>query len=463
MTTVAIIGAGQTGASAALALVQRGFEVTLYSDRSQESLRDDVPATGTAVIFGKALAAEARLGLQNYRDSAPTMHGMTHRIVGENGVELIGFDGEFDGFVAEGVDARLKADDRIKAFRALGGNLVVGSVDDDVLDRLASQHDLTLVATGKGGLSKLFARDASRSSFETPQRNLVMLTVNGLGYDESVFAHRSPKGGKHAAFSFNAENGEAWWGPYLHKDAGPSWSFLWWARPGSDWAQRQSAAADPQSALEIVRQLHRDYLPWDLPEALEMRVIPEDPHAWLKGAVTPAVRSGIGWTKSGHPVAALGDTAIAFDPIAGQGAQGGLIQAALYVDRIVAKDGAFDEAWIRQSFEEYYAQRGAAAERVTRLFLGHPETNPIADILVSAANGSARFAGALFGLISHPQPLLNVTTVEQAKALVTELSGEDAEDVLARSASRIEAATKAHEQRAPYFTRSLYGRAVAAA
>ena len=54
MTTVAIIGAGQTGASAALALAQRGVEVTLYSDRSQESLRNDVPATGTAVIFGGA-------------------------------------------------------------------------------------------------------------------------------------------------------------------------------------------------------------------------------------------------------------------------------------------------------------------------------------------------------------------------------------------------------------------------
>jgi len=58
MTTVASIGAGQNGASAALALAQRGIEVTLYSDRSQESLRNDVLATGTAVLFGDALQVE---------------------------------------------------------------------------------------------------------------------------------------------------------------------------------------------------------------------------------------------------------------------------------------------------------------------------------------------------------------------------------------------------------------------
>jgi hypothetical protein len=32
----------------------------------------------------------------------------------------------------------------------------------------------------------------------------------------------------------------------------------------------------------------------------------------------------------------LGDTSIAYDPLAGQGAQSGLIQTAIYVDRIVA-------------------------------------------------------------------------------------------------------------------------------
>jgi 2-polyprenyl-6-methoxyphenol hydroxylase-like FAD-dependent oxidoreductase len=456
MTSIAIIGAGQTGASAALALAKQGVEVTLYSDRPQHSLKHDVPATGTAVIFGDAQQAERQLGLRSYQDVAPVASGMSMRIVAEPDVELIAFDGTFDGFTAEGIDTRLKADDRISEFLALGGAFVVRTVDVDGLDEIAAGHDLTLVATGKGGLSSLFPRDDSRSVFKGPQRSLLMLTVAGLGFDEAVFAHRSPAGGAHAAFSFIGDKGEAWWGPYFHKDAGPSWSFLGWAKSGSEWEKRFSAATSAQTALEIVTDLHRDFLPWDLPEVLQFEVISQDPHSWLKGAVAPEVREGLGRTKSGRVVASLGDTSIAYDPLAGQGAQSGLIQTAIYVDRIVTHSGPFDEHWIREAYETFYAQRGAGGELVTRLFLGHPELADVANTLVSAANGSERFAGQLFGLISTPQPLLAVHSVEDAKALVTQLAGEDAESVLARSAERIERAQGAHRGGVPYFTRSAY-------
>src|SRR3984957_11890516 len=145
MTSIAIIGAGQTGASAALALAKRGVDVTLYSDRSQYSLRQDVPATGTAVIFGDAQLAERRLGLRSYQDVAPLVSGMSMRIVAEPDVELIAFDGTFDGFTAEGIDTRLKADDRISEFLALGGSFVVRTVDVDGIDEIAAGHDLALV------------------------------------------------------------------------------------------------------------------------------------------------------------------------------------------------------------------------------------------------------------------------------------------------------------------------------
>jgi Styrene monooxygenase A putative substrate binding domain len=456
MTSIAIIGAGQTGASAALALAKRGVDVTLYSDRSQHSLRQDVPATGTAVIFGDAQLAERRLGLRSYQDVAPLVFGMSQRIVAEPDVELIAFDGTFDGFTAEGVDTRLKADDRISEFLSLGGAFVVRAVDAADLDDIAAGHDLTLVATGKGGLSSLFPRDESRSVFKGPQRSVLMVTVAGLGFDEAVFAHRSPAGGAHAAFSFVGDKGEAWWGPYYHKDVGPSWSFLGWAKPGSEWEKRFAGATSAETALEIVTDLHRDFLPWDLPEVLQLKVIAADPHSWLRGAVAPEVRAGLGRTKSGRVVASLGDTSIAYDPIAGQGAQSGLIQTAIYVDRIADHDGPFDEHWIRESYETFYAQRGAGGELVTRLFLGHPELADVANILVSAANGSERFAGQLFGLISTPQPLLAVHSVEDAKALVTRLAGEDAESVLARSAERVQSAQDAHGRGVPYFARSAY-------
>ncbi len=116
MTRVAIVGAGQTGASLALSLAQKGVDVSLYSDRSQASLRNETPPTGSAVIFGEAQQAERRLGLKTYADVAPLVSGMSNRIVAEPNVELIASTRPFDGFTAQGVDPRLKADDRITAF-----------------------------------------------------------------------------------------------------------------------------------------------------------------------------------------------------------------------------------------------------------------------------------------------------------------------------------------------------------
>jgi 2-polyprenyl-6-methoxyphenol hydroxylase-like FAD-dependent oxidoreductase len=398
VTKVAIIGAGQTGASTALALVKRGVEATLYSDRPRQQLKHAVPATGTAVIFGDTQQAEHHLGMRPCADVAPVSTGISHRIVAEPDIELIAFDSTFDGFTAIGVDTRLKADDRIGEFLTLNEKSVVRSVNVDALDEIAADHDLMLVTSGKKGLTTLFPRDEARTVFKGPQRSLLMLTVTGLGHDTSVFAHRSPAGGAHAAFSVIGDKREAWWGPYYHKDAGPAWSFLDCAKPGSESERRFAAVTSAETALEIVVDLHRGFLPWDLPEVLQFEVIPQDPHAWLKGAVTPEFRSGLGRTKSGRVVASLGDTSVAYDPLAAQGAQSSLIQVAIYVDRIVDYRGPFDEHWINVSYETYYAQRAAAGELVTRLFLGHPDVAAIGHTLISAAHGSERFAGQFFGL-----------------------------------------------------------------
>src|SRR5688572_11801183 len=58
----AIIGAGQAGATAALGLLDIGFDVTVYSNLDRDALRNNVPATGTALIFGEAQDAEEALG-----------------------------------------------------------------------------------------------------------------------------------------------------------------------------------------------------------------------------------------------------------------------------------------------------------------------------------------------------------------------------------------------------------------
>ncbi|MFI5781273.1 styrene monooxygenase/indole monooxygenase family protein [Nocardia sp. NPDC051570] len=449
--TAAVVGAGQTGVTAALGLLGAGFDVTLYSDRDQRGLRDDVPATGTALGFGEAQAAEAALGLDTYIDRAPNHTGLSVRIAGEENAELIAFDGDFEGYVGIAVDTRLKADERLTAFLERGGRFVVDAVTLDTLDGIAGSHDLTLVATGRGGLSELFPIDPERTVYDAPQRGVLTITVTGLGYGPEVFAHRGPAGGAHSGFSIFAEQGEAWWGPYLHKDAGPTWAFLGWARPGSDWEKRFAAADSAESAHRVVQQLYRDYIEWDLPEVLATRHIPEDPHSWLKGAVRPVVRIGVGETSSGHPVAAIGDTAVAYDPIAGQGAQSGLIQVQRLVAAAAGHDGPFDADWLRARYAEFLAARSDAAAKATRLFLSDPEFGDIGNQFFATAAVDSGFAAALVGLLHRPQPFLEIDSVEDAAAYITGVTGEDAAELLGRF------------QPAGRFERSRYDAAIARA
>lgn len=429
--SVAIIGAGQTGVTAALGLLDNGFDVTIHSERDRDALRNDVPATGTALIFGQAQRAEESLGLNTYLASAPTSTGQSVR-VRDGDTEAIAFDGWFDGARGVAVDTRLKADDRLALFDRRGGHFEVGSVDPQRLDAIAAKADLTVVATGRGGLSTLFPVDTTRTVYDRPQRTLLAFSVTGLGHGPDVFAHRGSGGGTHHAFTVVAGQGESFWGPYLHKDAGPSWAFLGWAHPGSDWAARFGTVTDAASALEVATGLHRDYIDWDLPEVSRFRVIEEDPHSWLTGAVTQVVRRGVGHTAGGHPVLALGDTAISYDPIGGQGAQGGLIHAAALVHKAAAHEGPFDTAWLTESFEEFYDTRGRAAQRVTQLFLADPDFADYGNLFFAAASASPRFAGRLFGLLDDPRRFESVTSEAAAKALITEFAEEPAADVLSR-------------------------------
>jgi 2-polyprenyl-6-methoxyphenol hydroxylase-like FAD-dependent oxidoreductase len=433
--SVAIIGAGQTGVSAAVGLLNAGFDVTLFSDRGRRSLRNDGPAAGTAVTFAVAQAAERELGLDDYARRAPRVTGQSTQVFSGAGAtrqDGLDFDVTYDGVRGIGVDTRVKVDDRIGEFIGRGGRFVVSSITSDTIDDVAAAHDLTLVATGRTGLSDLFAVDESRTVYDSPQRSLLMLTVAGLGHGPEVFAHRGPSGGQHNTFAISSEQGELWWGPYLHKDAGPSWSFLGFAKPGSDWEQRFVAASDTASAHRIVTDLHRDYVDWDLPEIASTTVITEDPHSWLRGAVTPTVRHAVGVTTGGHPVLALGDTAISFDPIGAQGAQGGLIQSAQLVAAARDHTGPFTVDWLHDRFEYFWSTRGAAAVLVTRLFLGDPELAPYGQLFFPAAAANPAFGAALFGLLSDPSPLLRIGSRAAARDFIAEVTGQPADEVLAQ-------------------------------
>jgi flavin-dependent dehydrogenase len=429
---VAIIGAGLAGATAGLGFVEAGFDVPIYSDRDRASLRDGVPPTGTAIYFGKSLEYDAEIIDDLY--NVGTITGLSLRLatgLGETRAPVLEFDPPFS-FRAQAIDVRLRADDRLARFLARGGNFQVRSVTPDDLDKIAAGADLTLVATGKGGLSSLFPVDASRNVYSEQQRHLLLATFKGLDHGSAAFGYRSSEGAKHAWFNLHTDFGELFLGPYLHKDLGPTWTFLGFAKPGSPWIDSFKSVTDTHSAREVVVALYEKYFPEDVGIVEQLQPLHEDPRSWLVGAVTPTVRQAVVNTASGHVVAAIGDAAVAVDPLAGQGAQNAVVQVALLLRAATRHSGEFTREWLIDQFNKYWQLRGEAASEVTRLFLGDPKYAQHAKLIFPAAAVNRNVATGFFSLLSEPERLLALRTREDILGFIEERADEPAENVLAK-------------------------------
>lgn len=435
--SVAIIGAGLAGTSAALGFVDAGFDVTLYSDRDRAALRDRVPPTGVGVLFGKSRESDAEIIEDLYPVGNTTgVSVRLHSGSGADRTDVLEFNPDY-GYVAQAVDLRLRADDRLGRFLERGGRFDVGRVDVARLDTIAASHDLTLVATGKGGLSSLFEVDDARTHYRAPQRRLLQVTLEGVDHGPGAFGYRSRGGGAHSLFNLDSDNGEIFVGPFLHKDAGATWSIIVFAQPEGHWAARLDDVVDAHSARRAVVDLFDEYFPHDAPAVAALRVIESDPYSWLTGAVTPTVRKVVGRTASGRVVGAIGDTAISFDPVAGQGAQTALIQVAALVKaarEAVDADPTVELGadWLDAEFERHWQRRGHAATEVTRLFLGDPDFATHLELAFPAAAVHPGVAAALFGLLSEPAPLLSLRTSDDVTGFIAAVTGEPADDVLAR-------------------------------
>lgn len=144
MWRIAIIGAGVAGLATAHGLRKAGYEVTLYRLAGRP--------TGTAARFGPALSIERELGLDHWHTEAPMIAGaaiIVHLRPGKPFASVIGRDP--GGCLA--IDLRLQSHRWMHELEARGGRIVIESVSVERLDALAAEHDLTIVAAGKGELA----------------------------------------------------------------------------------------------------------------------------------------------------------------------------------------------------------------------------------------------------------------------------------------------------------------------
>jgi len=377
---IAIIGSGQAGLLCAHGLRKAGYAVTLYSDRTAEAWLSSSRPTGSAGRFEMALGYERELGLDHWDAVAPRPLGAHMTLCPVAGNRLLTMTGCLE-HPAMAVDLRLQSHRWMLDLEARGGKVVIENVTVPRLEEIAREHDLTVVSTGKGGLSSLFERDAARSPYATPQRNLAMICVKGprLGFDGVPFLP--------AKFNMFEPFGETFWIPYHHKDVGPSWNCLFEAKPGGV-MDRFQGAKSAKETLEMARTVTRELVPWDYEWFKDAEV--SDENGWLVGSVTPAVRKPVGRLPSGKLVTALGDTAVTVDPIAGQGANSGNKMARNLVDCVVARgEKAFDAAWMTETFERYFERHGQHIHNFTNLLL-EPATGMAKAYLVAQYGSDGR-------------------------------------------------------------------------
>jgi len=383
MRKIALIGGGQAGLLMGFMLLDKGFQVTLYSDRTPEQLlAGRIPST--AFLFESTLAMERALGLNFWEDEVPFGEGMHVDFRSPDGRIGLTVQGRLGDVRGQALDQRTKYARWQPEFENRGGKLVIQNVSIDDLESIAAEHDLTMVAGGKGPINALFKRDDVRSTHDKPPRRLAALLLKGPKLLGDRPWGRVPF--RPLRFNFVAGVGEFFSLPFYTHTAGECRSFLFEAVPGGP-MDRFGDARDGAEVLEIAKGVIRDFAPDDLHhmEGAELT----DANAWLVGAFTPTIRHPVGVLPSGRIVMALGDTAVLNDPITGQGSNNASRMVQHVFNDIVANgSAAFDAQWMRDTVETFWQESGQYTTAFTNALLMPPGA-PVMEVLTAAASNPA--------------------------------------------------------------------------
>src|SRR3954467_1369713 len=168
MSKFLIVGAGQAGLQLAFGLVQDGHDVTVVSNRSPDDIRSG-RVMSSQCMFDAALEHERELGLDFWADECPDIDGVSLVVPAPDGGKAIDWAARLER-PAQSVDQRLKMPVWMDELERRGGSIVPPDATVPDLEGYARDHDLVLIAAGKGDVAKLFERDPSRSPYSAPQR-----------------------------------------------------------------------------------------------------------------------------------------------------------------------------------------------------------------------------------------------------------------------------------------------------
>ena len=374
MRSIGIVGGGHAGLQLGIGLRQRGYEVTIVTDRAPEDVRNGRIMSSQG-MQRTALQYERGLGLAFWDDIAPGHDFIEFSLGGENRQRAIHWRAPVPS-PGNSVCQRIKIPRWSEEFTRLGGALEVRAAGIEDLEALARRHDLVVVAAGKGEIGKLFARDAERSPFDKPMRALALTYVVGM---EPTRPNRG--------VTFNAAPGV---GEYFVMPAltttGECEIMVLEGLPGGPmdcWADVRTPSEHLKRSSEVLER----FFPWEAARCRHIELT--DANGILAGRFPPVVRKPVAALPSGRLILGIADVVMLNDPLTGQGSNNASKFAQHYLERIVMRGSApFDRGWMENTFESYWHERGRlTAEWSNRLLL--PPGPPMQAILHAAEHNQA--------------------------------------------------------------------------
>lgn len=339
---ITIVGGGQSGLQLGCGLLQRGYDITVVQNRTDEDIRRG-KILSSQCMFDIALQNERDIGLDFWDDECPTVDSINFVVPSPDkaGEKALEWNGLLER-PAQSVDQRVKFPRWLEELVKRGGRLEIADAGIADLERYAAASDLTIVASGKGDIGKLFERDSEKSLFDKPQRALALTYVHGM----------RPRS-DHSAVNFNLIPGvgEYFTFPGL-TTTGPCDMMVFEGIPGGPmdcWKDIKT----PQDHLARSKWILETFLPWEADRSRNIELT--DENGILAGAFAPTIRKPIGRLPSGAIVLGLGDAVCLNDPITGQGSNNASKAARVYMDAILAhEDRPFDAAFMQAAFDAYW-------------------------------------------------------------------------------------------------------------
>lgn len=387
MQKIVIVGGGQAGMPLAFGLLQKGYDVTVVTNRAPDDIRRG-KVMSSQCMFDASLQIERDLGIDEWGASCPTVDGIGFAVPdpATPGAKLIDWSARLDK-PAQSVDQRVKMPVWLERFEQRGGRVVLQDVGIAELETMTQTHDLVILAAGKGEVVKLFERDASRSAFDKPQRALALTYVHGLEPTPDY---------SRVSFNLIPGVGEYFVFPTLTL-SGPADIMVFEGVPGGPldfWRDIKS----PAEHLAASKAFLERFLPWEAERSRHVELT--DEMGVLSGSFPPTIRKPVLTLPSGRLVFGLGDAVVVNDPITGQGSNNATKAAKVYLDEIVAHgDKPYTRDWMEHTFERFWDYANWVVAWTNSLLTPPPEH---VLQLMGAAGQAPALAHSLANGFNHP-------------------------------------------------------------